>query len=143
MMWMKQRFLDLIRSGSNPDPIRIQSGFNPDPRFRWQKTEEKIFFSLFLIKSAVYLCQIYRRSLQLSKENIQHFKKIDLLTYFYVCGLFLPSWFRIKKGSRDTIDSGSNPDPDSDPDPDPQHWNKEWNHWLCQFWTKVKNLLNL
>ncbi len=32
----------------------------------------------------------YRRNLQLSKENIQHFTKWNLLTFFYMCGSFSP-----------------------------------------------------
>ncbi len=41
----------------------------------------------------------YKRSLQLSKENIQHFKTWNFLNFFYFCGSFLPSsgsGFRIR-----------------------------------------------
>jgi hypothetical protein len=67
-------------SGSNPDPdpIRIQ-GFNNqklEKNYSW-----KFFFIFFLSKTAIYLslslhkvCPSYRRSLQFSKEDIQHFK---------------------------------------------------------------------
>ncbi len=52
------------------------------------------------------------RSLQLSKEAIQHFKTWTLKKKFYFCGSFLPSWFRIRI-----------PNPDPDPltrlNPDP------------------------
>jgi hypothetical protein len=34
----------------------------------------------------------YRRSLQHSKENIHHFKKLNFLTFF--CGEFLSSWIQ-------------------------------------------------
>jgi hypothetical protein len=55
------------------------SGSNPDPGFWWPKTEGKntadIFYIIFWLKIAIYLCPSYRRSLQPSKENIQHFKK--------------------------------------------------------------------
>jgi hypothetical protein len=34
----------------------------------------------------------YRRSLQSSKENIQHLKTLNFLTFFYFGGFFLPSW---------------------------------------------------
>ncbi len=61
----------------DPDPIRIQ-GFD-DQKLKKINTAE-IFISIFLI--AIYLALVlhkgrpsYRRSLQLSKENIQHFKK--------------------------------------------------------------------
>ncbi len=49
----------------------------------------------------------YRRSLQLSKENIQHFKTWNFLIFFYFCGSFLPAWIRI---------------PNTDPNPDPLTW---------------------
>jgi hypothetical protein len=65
-----------MNTNPEPDPFRIQ-GFND------QKLEKnysrKIFF--FKSKTAIYLslglhkvCPSYRRSLQLSKEAIQHFK---------------------------------------------------------------------
>ncbi len=38
----------------------------------------------------------YRRSLQPSKENIQHFKTWEFFTFFFICGPFLPSWIRIQ-----------------------------------------------
>jgi hypothetical protein len=40
----------------------------------------------------------YRRSLQLSKENIQ--QNMKFLNFFYFFGSFLPSWIRIQYGSR-------------------------------------------
>ncbi len=36
------------------------------------------------------------RSLQPSKENIQHFKRLNLLNFFYFSKWFLPSWIRIR-----------------------------------------------
>ncbi len=53
---------------------------NPDPEFCWQNTEEKtysrnFFYLLIGSKIAIYLCPSYRRRLQPSKVNIQHFKK--------------------------------------------------------------------
>jgi hypothetical protein len=69
----------------------------------------------------------YRRSLQPLKENIQRFKRRNLLTVFYVLGNLLPpgsdpdcesgSGYR----SRNPIESGSNLDPDPDTDQDLQH----------------------
>jgi hypothetical protein len=57
----------------NPDPdtdrIRIQ-GFN-DQKLKI-KIKQKSFYILFWLKIAMYS---YRRSLQPSKENTQHFKK--------------------------------------------------------------------
>jgi hypothetical protein len=38
----------------------------------------------------------HKRSLQLSKENIQLFKTWNFLIFFYFCGSFLPSWIRIR-----------------------------------------------
>jgi hypothetical protein len=43
-----------------------------------------------------------------SKENILDIKKLNLLTVFYFCVSFSPSWIRIQSG----YGSGSNPDPD-------------------------------
>jgi hypothetical protein len=66
----------------------------------------------------------YRRSLQPSKESIQHFTKFNFLAFFYVCGSFFPlgSRSRIRiavpdtdPASRDPIESGSTPGLD------PQH----------------------
>jgi hypothetical protein len=63
----------------DPDPIRIQ-GFN-DQKMK-KNYSRKFFFIFFLSKTAIYLslgllhkvCPSYRRSLQFSKEAIQHFK---------------------------------------------------------------------
>jgi hypothetical protein len=51
----------------------------------------------FISKIAIYLslglqkgCPSYRRSLQSSKENIQHFKTLNFLTLFYLLGHFCP-----------------------------------------------------
>jgi hypothetical protein len=64
--------------GSGSNPIRIQ-GFNAQ-KFKKKMTAE-IFFYFFISKTAIYLslglhkvCPSYRRSLQYSKEAIQHFK---------------------------------------------------------------------
>ncbi len=60
-----------------------------------------IYLSLGLQKERLS----YRRSLQLSKEAIQHFKTWTCRKIFYFCGSFLPSWIRIRI-----------------PNPDPQPW---------------------
>ncbi len=60
----------------------------------------KFFIYLFFgSKIAIYLCiglhkgrTRYRRSLQASKENIQHCKPWKFFTFFYICGSFWPSW---------------------------------------------------
>ncbi len=66
-------------------------------------------------KIAISLCPSYRRSVQPSKGNIHYFKKWNLLFFFYVYGSFFPPGSGY--GSRDLIESGSNPDSDTDPDP--------------------------
>jgi hypothetical protein len=76
----------------DPDPIRIQSFDDP-------KKYSRKFLYLFVSKIAIYLFLSLRRSLQPSKENIQHFKKS---TFLYICGSSLPS-----------------PDPDCELDTDP------------------------
>jgi hypothetical protein len=60
--------------------------------------------------------QSYRRSLQLSKQNIQHFKKLNLLTFFDFCSTFLPSWILIRIANRDP-DTDSGTPLNSVPDP--------------------------
>ncbi len=78
----------------NPDPDpAFQVNLDPDPGFGYLKTEKKIhqknfFRSLFiknynlLIPRPLDRMASYRRSLQLSKENNQYFKKLNLLTFF-------------------------------------------------------------
>ncbi len=63
----------------------------------------------------------HRRSLQPSKEKIQHLQKWNLLPFFNFCGLFLPFWIRIRIA---IPDSGTPlyPDPDS----------RDW--FLSSFW---------
>jgi hypothetical protein len=108
---------NLSESGSGSRVLMTKNG---------KKIQLKIFLYLLLIK----ICNLliprglhkgrasYRRSLQPSKENSQHFRKISLLTDSYFSGSFFPPGSR----SRDPIESGSSPDPDTDPDP--QHWFK-------------------
>ncbi len=67
-----------LETNPDPDPIRVQ-GFN-DQKLKKKKTVEKNIIFVF-DQSAIYLslglhkvCPSYRRSLQLSKEAIQHFK---------------------------------------------------------------------
>ncbi len=111
--------------GSGPSIINYSGyGSNPDPGFWWPKSKKKNtaenFFFFFWSKIAICFCPRYRRSLQPSKENIQHFKKWNWLTFFYVCGLFLSSWIRIQIANPDT-DPGTPLNADRYMDPDPQH----------------------
>ncbi len=93
-------------------------------------TEKKIKF--FWSKTTIYLSRglykghpSYRRSLQLSKENIQHFKTWNFLIFFYFCGSLAllnldpdpDSEYGSVSGSTDLIDTGSNTDPDLKPWP--------------------------
>jgi hypothetical protein len=104
--------------GWPPIRIRIQSGSGAFMTKNWKKNYSwNFYFIFFLSKTAIYLslglhkvCPSYRRSLQLSKEAIQHFKTWAFANFFYFCGSFLPFWIRI-------------PNPDPDPqtrlNPDP------------------------
>ncbi len=75
--------------------IRIQDF---DDQNLKKKIQRKFFFIFFWSKIAIYLFlgldkghPSYRRSLQ----NVQHFKKWNLLTFFYFCGLFLWAFFAL------------------------------------------------
>ncbi len=103
----------------------------------WKKITGEIFF-FFLSKTAIYLslslhkvCPSYRRSLQFSKEAIQHFKTWTFTNYclllWVIFALLDPdpypdSEYGSGSGSTDPIEYGSNTDPV--PDPDPQPWLK-------------------
>ncbi len=71
----------------------------------WKKfAAVKLFYILFGSKIAIYLSlglhkghTIYRRSIQPSKENIQHFKTWKFFTFFYICGQFFSSRIRIQQ----------------------------------------------
>ncbi len=92
-----------------PIRIRIQSGsraiekkLQPKKNFFFE-SKTTIYLSLSLHKER----SSYRRSLQLSKEAIQHFKTWTFKFFSTYVGHFCPPG------------SGSNPDPDTDPDPQP------------------------
>ncbi len=99
--------IQLFRLNTDPDPIRIRipSGSNtdPDPIFFISKTT--IYLSLGLHKES----PSYRRSLQLSKAAIQHFKTWTFQKNSTFVGHFCPpgsgSGFRIRIRIR--IQSGS------------------------------------
>ncbi len=124
----------LLEANTDPDPnsIRIQG-------FKDQKLKQNYswnFLLFFLSKTAIYLslglhkvCPSYRRSLQFSKEAIQHFKTWTFTNYclllWVIFALLDPdpdSEYRSGSGSTDPIEYGSNTDPDPAPDPDPQPW---------------------
>ncbi len=113
-------------------PIRIP-GFNDQKlkkNYSW-----KFLFIFFWSKTAIYLslglrkvCPSYRRSLQFSKEAIQHFKtwtfKKNCLLLWVIFALLDPdpdpdpdSEYGSGFGSTDPIEYGSNTDPDPDPQP--------------------------
>ncbi len=79
--------------------------------------------SFFLSKIAIYFIPRPQRTSKLQKkhsalkkkENIQHFKKLNFLPFFYVCESFLPSWIRIHQLKLMRIHADS--DTDSDPQP--------------------------
>jgi hypothetical protein len=85
----------------------------------WKKITAEKKLNFFGSKTTIFLSlglhkerTSYRRSLQLSKEAIQHFKTWTFKKISYFCGSFLPSWIWIKI-----------PNPDPDPltrlNPDP------------------------
>jgi hypothetical protein len=88
----------------NPDPA-FQGRLDPDPGFWrlkiWRKKIQLDFLIIFFwSKIAIYFflglnkgSPSCRRSIQHAKKNIQHFN--NLLTFFYFCGSYLPSWIWI------------------------------------------------
>ncbi len=108
-----------IRTGIHLIRIRIQhfrlnTDPDPDPGFWWPKIGEifKAEKKFLLSKTTTYLSLGLHKSrpsdkisLQLLKENIQHFQNMKfLIFFFYFCGSSLPSWIRIRI-------------PNTDPDP--------------------------
>jgi hypothetical protein len=121
-LWIRIHF-----TNTDPDPIRIQ-GFNDQKLGK--KLQLKIFLNFFFLsKTAIYLflglqkvCPSYRRSLQFSKEAIQHFKTWTFTNYclllWVIYALLDPdpdSEYGSGSGSTDPIEYGSNPDPDPQP----------------------------
>jgi hypothetical protein len=114
----------------DPDPIRIQ-GFNDQKLIKNYSWKFLIIF--FISENAIYLslglhkvCPSYRRSLQLSKEAIQHFKTWTLTNFFLLLWVIFAlldpdpdpdSEYGTGSGSTDPIEYGSKPDPDPDPQP--------------------------
>ncbi len=111
--------LQQFRLNKDPDPmrIRIQSGSRALRTKNWEKNYCWKKFNFFGSKTTIYLSlglhkerPSYRRSLQLSKEAIQHFKTWTFQEKFYFCGSFLPSWIRIPSTDPDPL-TRLNPDP--------------------------------
>ncbi len=83
--------------------LEFGSGSNSDPGF-WclkigrKKCSKKFSSSLFDQKlQFTYVQAAGEAFIQPSKKNIQHVKKWNLLTFFYVCeSFYLPSWIRIR-----------------------------------------------
>ncbi len=84
----------------------IPSESDPSPGFWWPKLTKKIAEKIYFLMKNCNLQSLdvlkgrpsNRRSLQPSKENIQHFKQWNLLTSFYFCASFCPPrsrWIRI------------------------------------------------
>ena len=114
-----QRIRMEANTDPDTDPLRIQ-GFNGQKLKKnnsWKKNY--IFFGS---KTAIYLslglhkvCPGYRRSLQLTKEAIQHFKTWIFSTFVGHFALLDPdpdSEYGSGFGSTGPIENGSNPDPD-------------------------------
>ncbi len=85
----------------------------------WEKFTAVKLLYIFGSKIAIYLFlglhkghTSYRRNLQPSKENIQHFKTWKFFMFFYISGSFLPSSIRIRISKTD-------PDPLTRLNPDP------------------------
>ncbi len=89
--------------------ISFSQGFGSVPVFIWYGSGTSIlgwisiriqFFwiknnSLPFPRAPIRIHPSYRRSLQPSKANIQHFKTWNFLIFVYFCGSFLPSRIRI------------------------------------------------
>ncbi len=130
-IWIRIQHLKWIR-------LRIGS-FNEqifEKKFSW-----KFFLFLFWSNIAIYLFlglykgrPSYKRGLQSSKKNIQHFKRWNLWTIFYFSGSFLPSWIRIRIGGNANSDPDPetplSPDPDTDPDTHTTAHFSEWQFCL-------------
>ncbi len=122
----------MLETNTDPDPDPIQYGSRALMSKNWKKiTAENFFKNFFLSKTTIYLslglhkvCPSYRRSLQFTKEAIQHFKTWTFTNYclllWVIFSLLDPdpdSEYWSGSGSTSPIEYG----PKTDPDPDPQH----------------------
>jgi hypothetical protein len=120
--WFRIR-IHYFRLNADPDPIRIQGLMKKN----FTKFKAENFYIFFWSKIAIYLSiglhkgrPSYRRSLQSSKENIQHFKTWNILW------VILPSWINIRIWI-------SNPDPLTWLNPDPIRIVRIQNiGWMCR-----------
>jgi hypothetical protein len=132
---------------SDPDPIRIQ-GFNDQKLNKNYTKKKQNFFNQTAIYLSLGLHKVrpsYRRSLQLSREAIQHLKtlikKKKNLLLWVIFALLDPDPDS-GSGSTDPIESGSNPDPD--PQPCPQHCYYVFSNFpLVGVWRTVGNKTDL
>ncbi len=92
--WVSIR-IHRFRLNTDPDPVFLMTK-------NWKNVQLKIFLIFFWSKITIFLSiglhkgrPSYRRNLQPSKENIQHFKTLSSSTFFYFCESFLSSWIRI------------------------------------------------
>jgi hypothetical protein len=106
-----------------PAPFRIQGFHDQKLKKNYSRNLLFIFFgSIYLSLGLHKVCRSYRRSLQLSKEAIQHFKTWTFTTFFLILWVIFvlldpdpnPD-SESGSGSTDPIKSGSNPDPDPQP----------------------------
>jgi hypothetical protein len=118
---------EFTESGSS---IISESGSRVFMTKNWRKKSWFFSSSIFTKKIAIYLSlglhkgrPNYRRSLQPSKENIRHLKKWNLLSISIFVDHFCPPVSGPWYGSRNAIDSGSNPDPN--------HWVRDTSLYCC------------
>ncbi len=122
-----------LETNPDPDPIRIQ-GFN-DQKLKKNYSWKKIKF--IFPKTAIYLslglhkvCPSYRRSLQLSKEAIQHFKTWTFTNFFLLLWVIFA-----------LLDP--NPDPDSESGSETLVYTVVWMTWGCILLTERRPSLLL
>ncbi len=139
--WKKSRVVDPYSFFTDPDPeldvggqygsgSNSGSGSNTDPGLLLKNLELRNFFLFFFwSKTAIYLSlglhkvyPSYRKSLQFSKEAIQHFKTWTFTNYclllWAIFALLDPDPdpdSEYGSGFTDPIEYGSNPDPDPQP----------------------------
>ncbi len=92
--WLHFAPLNLLNFDFNAssDPASDPCGTGSVSMPSGSAADEKLLWS----KMAIYCCPSYRRWFQPSKKNIQHIKKWNLFTFFYVCGSIFFSWIQIQ-----------------------------------------------
>jgi hypothetical protein len=95
-------------------PIRIR--IQPGSRVWWPKIYKKVYFliiknrNLLIPRSPLRTPKLQEKP-SASKENIQHFKTWNFLTFFYFSGSFFPSWIRIRIQQLKLMRIHADPDP--------------------------------